>query len=133
LLYSTFSLFMNDSYIGEVPGLLDDNKWTQLAITWDNNATDGKREKIYKNGQFYASFNAALSAKSPATVYIGNRFSENERWVGGVDEYGLWNRALLPGEVAWLSQNSIDRLPEPGTLVLLGCGLLALVRRRRGH
>lgn len=134
LLYSTFALYMNDVYIGNIPNLLTDNQWTHLVITWDSSLPTEK-EKIYKNGQLFATFNTALSAKTPAMLWLGNRYSNNERWYGGIDEYALWHQVLTPEQVAWLFRYSLRELPEPSTLVLLGLGGLGLaggaVRRKR--
>ncbi|HPP51389.1 MAG TPA: LamG domain-containing protein [Thermoguttaceae bacterium] len=137
LLYAQFSLFLNDTYLGNISNLLDDNRWTHLVITWDNSDPTAK-QKIYKNGQLWATFNATLNPKTAATLWLGNRYSNNERWVGGIDEYALWDRALTPEEIAWLFQHSLHELPEPSTWALLMAGAIGLpvlgrcYRRRKG-
>jgi len=132
LLYSHYSLFMNNTHLGTVNGeLIPDGEWTQLLITWDNNATDGMRQKIYKNGALFAYFDSVLNPQDPAMLWLGNRYTNNEPWSGMIDEYALWDVVLTPEQAGWLYQNSLARIPEPGTLALLGLGLAALARRRR--
>ncbi|MDW8038495.1 MAG: LamG domain-containing protein [Thermoguttaceae bacterium] len=129
-------MFLNDTYLGNIPNLLDDNRWTHLVITWDNNDPTAK-QKIYKNGQLWATFNVTLSPKTPATLWLGNRYSNNEPWRGAIDEYALWNRALTPEEIAWLFQHSLQEIPEPSSWVLLAAGAIGLpglarrLRRRK--
>ena len=125
LLYASFALFLNDTYLGNIPNLLDDNRWTHLVITWDNSDPDAK-QKIYKNGQLWATFNATLNPKTPAMLWLGNRYSNNEPWRGAIDEYALWDRALTPEEIAWLFQHSLHELPEPSTWLLLAVGTVGL-------
>jgi len=136
LLYAHYDLFMNDTHLGAVDGeLIPDNEWTHLVLTWDNAATDGMREKVYKNGSLFTAFDTVLNPKSPAMLWLGNRYSNNEPWRGMIDEYALWSTALSPAQIGWLYQNSLSALPEPSTLLvwslLAGLGVGAAWRRRR--
>lgn len=135
LLYGGWSLFLNNTYLGGMSGgLIPLDEWTHLVITWDNAAV-GERQRIYKNGGLFATFDTPLSPSSPAMLWLGNRYTNNEGWKGGMDEYALWNVALTPEEIHWLYHNSLAlTVPEPGTLALAMLGLPVLVglaRRRR--
>jgi len=131
LLYGHYDLFLNNSHLGGVDGeFIPDNEWTHLAFTWDN-ALASNGVKLYKNGDLFTTFNATLSTVSPATLWLGNRYSNNEPWRGGIDDYAVWDYALDRDEVGWLYQNPLGSIPEPGTLSLLALGGLAALRRRR--
>jgi hypothetical protein len=129
----TWDLYMNSQRLGAIPAeLIPLEEWTHLIITWDESLTDGMRQKIYRNGRLFHHFNATPGAGFPAEFYLGNRFSLNEPWWGGLDELAFWSYALPPDQVAWLYDNSIAPLPEPTTLSLLALGgTAALLRRRR--
>jgi hypothetical protein len=136
LLYAQYELYMNNTPMGTIASeLIPNNEWTHLVITWDNSLPTAK-EKIYKNGSLFATFNTTLNPTSPAMLWLGNRFSNNEPWKGYLDEYALWNVALTPESINWLYQNSISTLvPEPGSIVLLLSGGMAVAmflgRQRR--
>ncbi|NQT53190.1 PEP-CTERM sorting domain-containing protein, partial [bacterium] len=126
LLYGHYDLYLNNAHLGGIDGeLIPDNEWTLLTITWDNAATDG-RQKIYKNGALFTTFDQLLSAVSPATFWLGNRYTNNEPWRGAIDEFALWDYALPDTQVGWLYHNSVYPLPEPCTMGLLAVGALAL-------
>ncbi|MFC1805598.1 LamG domain-containing protein [Planctomycetota bacterium] len=132
LLYGGWSLFLNNHHVGNMSSaLIAMDQWTHLGITWDNAATDGMRQKVYQNGELFWFDNDILNPASPAMLWLGNRYSNNEPWKGALDEYALWDTALTPEQMRWLAQNSALSIPEPGTMALLGLGLVALVRRRR--
>ena len=118
LLYGGWSLFVNNTHLGAMDGeLIPMDEWTHLVVTWDNAATDG-RQKVYKNGSLFDTFDTVLSPRSPAMLWLGNRYSNNEPWKGAIDEYALWDTALNSQQVGWLYQNSLSAIPEPGTLLI---------------
>ena len=135
LLYGGWSLWLNNTPIGGLSsGLIPLDEWTHLVITWDDSDV-GQREKVYKNGGLFATFDIPLGTSSPSMLWLGNRHSNNEGWKGGMDEYALWDTALTPDQIHWLYHNSLGLMvPEPGTLALALLGLPVLVglgRRRR--
>lgn len=135
---TSWSLYINNTPMpGALPNeLLPQNEWTDLTITWDNSLAS-QNVKVYKNGALAYYFDILIgAAPAPEFIFLGNRFSLNEPWVGGIDEFSLWDRALTLDEAGWLYQNSLRDgeflvIPEPGTLALLGIGFAGLAARRR--
>ena len=58
-------------------------------------------------------------------------------WQGRIDEFAVWDGALVADEVEWLAANGLASLPVPepasSGLVLLGLALLARTRRPTRH
>ena len=58
-------------------------------------------------------------------------------WNGLLDDVAIWSRPLTPGEIGAIynggAGRSIGSIPEPGSILLFGCGagLMFLARRRR--
>ncbi|MFC1805597.1 LamG domain-containing protein [Planctomycetota bacterium] len=128
---TSYSMYINQTSIGGFPAShTPEGDWTHLAVVWDNSLATGKQQ-LYVDGVPTNAYNKTLSAKNPAQVWLGNRFSNNEALNGKLDEYALWSTPLGPDEIEWLASNSVHSIPEPCTLALLGMGALALLRRRR--
>lgn len=94
------------------------DRWAHLAFVAD--PTNGVQ--VYLNG-FWAGANPNY-IPLPRDV-LGGGDTANFF----LDEVVLYDRAITPQEI--IAHASAVGLPEPGTLILLGAGLLALARRRR--
>jgi hypothetical protein len=128
---SNWNLHLNDQFIASMDAsLIPDFEWTHLVFTWDN-ALPYERIKVFQNGDLFATFNNTLTPNVASMLWLGSRHSNDEAWLGYLDDFGLWDRALAPGEVDWLYEESIGTLPEPGTLSLLALGGAAAWWRRR--
>ncbi len=126
-----WQLHLNNQFVGTMTGLIPEGEWTEIVITWDNSLAYGK-QKVYKNGDLFAVFNLTLATSVSALLTFGSNNGNSEPWIGALDDFAIWDRALSPGEVDWLFENSIATLPEPGTMSLLAMGgIAALIRRRR--
>jgi len=112
LMYRTsgISTYLNNTSIGTPAGnLIPVGEWTHVALVWDS-ADPVAKQKIYKNGALFQTFNVSVSAVSPAEVFLGSRMSKTEGWSGKIDEYAHWDVALSADHVAWLAQNSVRSL-----------------------
>lgn len=130
---TVWALHMNGTSLGTLPDeLIDPFQWTHLTFTWDNSLATAK-EKVYKNGDLFQTFNTTLSPSSPSTIFLGSRQSLNENWLGWIDEFALFDRALSGYEIEQFYRYSLVGIPEPGTFFMLGCGglLVGLAWRRR--
>lgn len=120
-----------------------DGDWHHMAVV--RPAAPGADTLVYIDGGLAAMVAALDNNNEPQNVnntldwLIGfnNDTVRNLFLLGDVDEVAMWRGVeLSPGNVAWLSQNSLHGLPEPSSLVIfLGLavpgGLAWRPRRRR--
>lgn len=128
--YGTLSLDYGDQMTGWSSGIsIPDDKWSFVAASLDST---GQNVTIYKSGSWYTA--------SKDTTYSGDKqsgswtigvfpatYAENSTraWKGLLDETRI-------GDGARLSFTELQALlPEPATVILLGMGGLALLRKKR--
>jgi hypothetical protein len=106
---------------------INDNEWHHVLGSYDGSSL----LSIYVDGvQVSRSVTVSQTAESFDVFKIGwDDFlaSEEGRWFTGlIDDVRIWNRALSPVEVDYLS-----KVPEPSSFLLFAtCGLLIASRRR---
>jgi hypothetical protein len=88
----------------------DGKTWIHVAATFN-----GTQSSIYINGQLdaSASYNAVKIIGNTDELQIGAR-KGNNRWLGGLDELMLFNRALSASEIKNLTSNVFARTMEEG-------------------
>lgn len=100
------------------PGDFEDGKWHHIAVTYDSNALQVWYDGVLKKS---TTTTYDLNLPSSATLRIGNDDTghPNHRFVGGVDEVRIWNRALTADDVAYEYANGrpaadpAELLPDP--------------------
>jgi len=103
--------------------------WHNLVYTYDNN---NMASSVYLNGVLQAnnasSTNMEIMNTVDSPIHIG---SPDASFDVSIDDMRIYNRALSSSEVATLY--ATESVPEPSALSLLAVGLggLALMRRRR--
>ncbi len=92
---------LSDHCISSAPGLVVINTWQHVALTYDK--TSGTA-CLYLNGVNVAQTTlGALSPKTTGNLYFGLRpydAGAGYRFAGGIDEVGVYGRALTLGEIA---------------------------------
>jgi len=71
-----------------------------------------------------------ISGLDTSKALLGQSTYPNDAlWAGSINEFNIYNTALSCDEIA--AQYAKGPIPEPATIILLGLGALALVRRRK--
>ena len=89
--------------------LINDDQWHHVLATWDG-TTSTNSAKLYIDGSLIASSTPPeTTTKSNTGVipYIGQYATNNNRWVGQIDEVAIWNTDQS-SNVAELSSAPID-------------------------
>jgi hypothetical protein len=102
---NTYGVYLNGNLIWDdatsVANVMTGLDWQVVTITWDDSDPTTK-ERIYRNGVQLATANVTVGAGTPATIYMGTRFTSVEYWSGSFAEYAVWNRKLSASEVTVL-------------------------------
>lgn len=122
------------------------NTWRHLAFTYEGGGAGTLRMFLdgdeLTGGDLHITADASVPAlhASNSGIWLGatrdGSGGDAGRYFDGLtDELAIWHSALSPQEIRWLSQNSIDRIPEPGAAVLMFWAVLAalLISGRKGY
>lgn len=105
---------LQNDYFVYVPNVVLKDQWNHVAVSFDN-----KTAKTYLNGELIDT----RSVIDSLDIWkIGGRTTEF--YNGKIDDVRIYDNALSQTEIRAL-------VPEPTTLLLLGLGSLALLKKRR--
>lgn len=125
-------------------GTLNTGTWNHVVVTWDRSAV-GASAITYLNGvQVNSTVLTATALGDLAALSLnimqdgtgnytdGGGVAWND---AGIDDFGLWNRVLLPGEVSaiyngGLAGSDLSVVPEPTSLSLAGIAVAGVLVRR---
>ena len=106
--------------------VLPTSGWTHVAFTWDG--TTGKGY-FYVNGGAQELGGTAAGVNNTGTSSL-TFFQSSDGWLpASLDEIRISDVALSANQLGY--SGSIPPIPEPGSLLLIGSGLLLLVRKRK--
>ncbi len=81
------------------------NAWQHVAVVFDANGANGIR--LYVNGVAAGSTTSYVAFDTVGTLDIGSDFAGANGFVGNIDEFRVWNRALTAAEVARLDDGPV--------------------------
>jgi len=133
-------------YIGHSPGgvIRVGDAWINTGVPFPSDSAlhhyavvvDGTAgtSKLYIDGALAASINIAIGTTTGGTdTRFGRQFDPfGEFFNGGIDDVRIYDNALSASEVSALAGGQ-SQVPEPGTMVLLGTGLLGAFSYFRQH
>jgi len=108
--YMTFTFNTSPRAWAYVGRNLEQGEWHHIACS-----ADGQTLTAYLNGQATESTPMGAITASPTSVLIGSDGWGSD-WIGAIDEVRIYNRALSPGEVLFLTGYMAD-VTAPGDLV----------------
>ena len=121
---------------------LADGLWHHLAMTFTGGGDDTLR--LFVDGRLSGIHTQTAGSVGISDWHVAKEYEGSNYFGGALDDVRMYDRALSDGGVSQIGQlagGDIGHLrtlsiPEPGTLVLLICGLLgallvAIVRRQR--
>lgn len=102
---------------------LDDGQWHHLAMTFTGGDDDTLR--LFVDGRFSAAGTRPAGTINISDWNVAREYGGSDQYyyAGSLDDVRMYDRALSAGDVRELYTLFV---PEPGTLVLLACGLLVL-------
>jgi formylglycine-generating enzyme required for sulfatase activity len=117
------------------------NFWTDGMMSWvksTGTVTDGNLHHVAvtgngSSGTFYidgvsnGSFTYSPPSSSANTLYIGSKDGAERYFNGIIDDVRIWDHALTEDDILWHKNNPGQIIPEPGSLLLLGMGLLGIL------
>lgn len=106
---------------------LTTDQWVHMAGVY----TPGTSLEIYLDGDLAISLTSGVPtsqySSGPGMLYIGNFQGVGDcGWYGALDEVRLYSDALTESQI-----EAVMAIPEPATMLMLGLGGLALIRRKR--
>jgi hypothetical protein len=133
--YTGNTSYHNEYVNSTAPAVGLDGEWHSIATTLLSDST-GKSLKVFFDGSLAGSLNfgnPTVESNTNAEIFIGGSFEHNipdSYFNGDIDNVHVYDRSLSDTEVYQLH---LATVPEPSALSLLAVGLggLALVRRRR--
>ena len=94
-----WQLYLSGNGIANVPeDWIPNGETTTCAISFDD-ARSSDKQIYYKNGIQYYTTDTAHGGGLASILHIGQRFSYEGRWLGGIHSFGIYNRALTPNEI----------------------------------
>ena len=113
--------------------ILADGTWRHVAVVVPVDPAQGTDAQYYIDGSYVANFTfTSAFATGAGPLRVGDSYWDlNRDFKGNIDDVQLYDAALSAGNIDFLFNNPGEVIPEPATMLLLGCGALNLLRCKK--
>jgi hypothetical protein len=92
---------VND-YVVVFCACIDADRWIHLTVVWD-----GDEMTLYRDDEAVDQLPMPIPILTgDTTLYMGRWNQDGRSFVGDIDDFAVWRRALAPPEIAALSRRS---------------------------
>ena len=108
-------------------------EWVHLACVRNTEYVDPETEEAAPRLEIWVDgVLRGVGADTLGNIDNAHALGIGNSYAGLIDDLGFYKSALTADEIEWVMDNGVGTpIPEPGTMVLAGFGVLVLLASRR--